>query len=67
MRLLVHAEALHATGDVDGASSAAAAEALERLLARAEKIHDVGQRAAFLAAIPENARTLEIAAMWGVS
>jgi tetratricopeptide (TPR) repeat protein len=63
---LVHAEALQATGDVDGAR-AAAAEALERLLARAEKIHDVGQRAAFLAAIPENARTLEIAAMWGVS
>ena len=60
---LVHAEALHATGDHDAARRAIA-DARARLLAIADKIPDPGYRASFLDSVPENARTLALAAAW---
>jgi tetratricopeptide (TPR) repeat protein len=62
---LVHAEALRAAGLAD-ASCAALREALDRLLARAGKIPEGPRRDAFLRAIPENARTIELARAWRV-
>jgi tetratricopeptide (TPR) repeat protein len=61
---LTFAEALHASGDPEGAR-AAIASARDRLLARAAKIGDPAWRESFLANIPENARTLARAAEWG--
>jgi eukaryotic-like serine/threonine-protein kinase len=57
---LVHAQALAATGDLDGARVAIRA-ARDRLLARAAKITDERLRAGFLESVPENARTLALA------
>jgi tetratricopeptide (TPR) repeat protein len=52
-------EALHATGDHDGAR-AALAEALPRLLARADTL-DAAQRESFLGRVPAHARLLALA------
>jgi eukaryotic-like serine/threonine-protein kinase len=60
---LVHAEALHATGAHDAARRAIA-DARARLLAIADKIPDPGYKASFLDHVPENARTLALAAAW---
>jgi len=60
---LAHAEALHATGAHDAARHAIA-RARARLLAIADKIGDPGYRTSFLADVPENARTLALAAAW---
>jgi tetratricopeptide (TPR) repeat protein len=58
---LTWAEALIATGDTDGGRAAIGA-ARERLLQRAARIPDEAMRAAFLQRVPENRRTLELAA-----
>jgi hypothetical protein len=63
---LVHAEALHATGAHDAARHAIA-RARARLLAIADKIADPGYRASFLSGVPENARTLALAAAWQIA
>ncbi|HMJ16451.1 MAG TPA: protein kinase [Polyangiaceae bacterium] len=60
---LVLAEALQAKGDLSGAETAIAS-ARERLLARAALIDDLSFRESFLRNVPENARTLELAAAW---
>jgi tetratricopeptide (TPR) repeat protein len=60
---LAHAEALHATGAHDAARRAIA-EARVRLFAIADKIPDPGYKASFLERVPENARTLALAAAW---
>ncbi|MBW2523453.1 MAG: protein kinase [Deltaproteobacteria bacterium] len=57
---LVHARALSESG-LDEEAKKAIDEAKARLLARAEKIQDEGWRESFLANVPENARTLELA------
>jgi tetratricopeptide (TPR) repeat protein len=62
---LVYAEALWATGDRDVAC-AALAEALQRLLTRADLIADSAIRASFLANVPDHARTLALATEWGI-
>ncbi len=62
---LGHAEALRNTGDVTGAR-AAIRDARSRLLARAEKIAHAELRQSFLASVPSNARTLELARELGV-
>jgi hypothetical protein len=54
---LIHAEALHATGDRD-AAQAAIRDARDRLLAIAARIADPDHRTRFVAAVPQNARTL---------
>jgi eukaryotic-like serine/threonine-protein kinase len=59
---VVYADALAAAGHADAARKAAA-EAGERLLARAAKVVDPGLRASFLERVPENARTLARARM----
>jgi tetratricopeptide (TPR) repeat protein len=61
---LVHAECLEATGRHD-AAAAAIARAKERLFVIAEKIGDPAYRKSFLEEVPENRRTLELAAQWG--
>jgi eukaryotic-like serine/threonine-protein kinase len=61
---LVHAKALFASGDTDGAAIALRASRA-RLLARAERIADTRQRASFLHAIPENQETLALSEAWG--
>ncbi len=58
---LAHAEALFAAGDVVHATAAIVA-ARDRLLARAEKIADADLRRSFLGRVPENARTIRLAA-----
>jgi eukaryotic-like serine/threonine-protein kinase len=58
---LAHAEALHATGAHDAAGRALA-DARARLLAIADKIADPDHKASFLERVPENARTLALAA-----
>jgi hypothetical protein len=58
---LAHAEALAASGAADEARRALAA-AREAVLARAAKIRDAAWRERFLREVPENARTLELAA-----
>jgi tetratricopeptide (TPR) repeat protein len=60
---LVHAEALDATGDHDGAR-ASIVDARTRLLERASRISDVELRRSFLENVPQNARTLELAKAW---
>ncbi len=60
---LVHAEALHATGDDEGAR-AGIAVARDRLRGRAERIADPDLRTSFLLRIPEHARTFDLAAAW---
>jgi tetratricopeptide (TPR) repeat protein len=60
---LAHAEALHATGAHDAARRAIA-DARARLRAIAAKIADPAYQTSFLARVPENARTLALAAAW---
>ena len=60
---VVHAEALAATGDGDGAR-AAIGEARDRLLARAARVVDPALRESLLSRVPENARTLALARAW---
>jgi serine/threonine protein kinase/tetratricopeptide (TPR) repeat protein len=60
---LVHALALESAGDVAGAH-AAISEARRRLLERADRISDARLRRSFLDHIPENARTLALAARY---
>jgi eukaryotic-like serine/threonine-protein kinase len=60
---LIHAEALDATGDHEGARAAIAAARTE-LLARADQIDDPTYRKTFLENVPENARTLARARQW---
>jgi hypothetical protein len=60
---LAHAEALHATGAQDAARRAIAG-ARGRLLTSAARIADPAYRTSFLAGVPENARTLELAHAW---
>ena len=61
---LVYAEALRATGDEAGARDAIR-EAEARLRERAAKIQDPAYRESFLTGVPENARTIELAASRG--
>jgi hypothetical protein len=60
---LVHAEALHATGDL-AAARRAIADARTQLLAIADRIPDPAYRQSFLDNVPENARTLALARAW---
>jgi eukaryotic-like serine/threonine-protein kinase len=60
---LVHAEALHAVGDLERAR-ACIGRARDRLLELAVGIEDPAWRRAFLEAVPENARMLALAADW---
>jgi tetratricopeptide (TPR) repeat protein len=60
---LAHAEALRATGAHDAAGRAIS-DARARLLAIADKIADPGYKTSFLERVPENARTLALAAAW---
>lgn len=60
---LVHVEALEATGDHPAACRALAA-ALDRLVLQAGKIGDPALCQSFLEVVPENARTLALAAQW---
>jgi ATP/maltotriose-dependent transcriptional regulator MalT len=60
---LVHAEALDATGDHEGAR-AVIARARAELFARADKIGDPVIRRSFLENVPENARLLSRARQW---
>jgi eukaryotic-like serine/threonine-protein kinase len=60
---LVHAEAVWANGDVEGARRIVGT-ARERLLARAAKISDPAWRQSFLERVPENARTMALARLW---
>ena len=57
---LVHAEALLASGDREAGRDALVA-ARDRLVARADKLTDPSRRATFLEAVPEHARTFELA------
>jgi tetratricopeptide (TPR) repeat protein len=61
---LVHAESLFETGATEGARQAIA-DAKRLLLERAAKIADPQHREAFLGAVPENARVMELASAWG--
>ena len=60
---LTHALALEACGDTQGAE-VVIAEARRRLLERADRIKDARLRRSFLDHIPENARTLAMAARY---
>ncbi len=60
---LVHAEALRATGDLDGAAQVIAA-ARDIILAEADRIADPEVRRSFLTRVPEHRRTLALAAEW---
>ncbi|XXT17490.1 protein kinase [Sorangium sp. So ce429] len=60
---LVHAEAFSAVGDVKRAAAAIAA-ARDKLLDRAASVRDPEWRRRFLSHVPDNARTLELAAQW---
>jgi serine/threonine protein kinase len=60
---LLHAEALHASGDPDGAR-AALRVALDDLQARAARIDDAAARRRFLDDVPENARVVLLAREW---
>jgi hypothetical protein len=57
---LVYAEALSAAG-LESEFLAAIADARDRLMARAEKISDLEWRTRFLTAVPDNAKTMELA------
>jgi hypothetical protein len=57
---LVYADCLWVAGDRGGATAAIRA-ARERLLGRAARIDDPAWRSSFLARVPENARTAELA------
>ncbi|WP_437733807.1 serine/threonine-protein kinase [Sorangium sp. So ce1335] len=61
---VVHAEALWATGDREGAR-AALAEAEARIGERAAKIADPAWRASFVERVPEHARAAALRGAWG--
>ncbi|MDI3282248.1 serine/threonine-protein kinase [Polyangium sp. 15x6] len=63
---LVRAEALASLG-LEAEAREAIVSAYERLDDRASKIRDPLWRAWFLEAVPENARTVELARAWGVA
>jgi serine/threonine protein kinase/tetratricopeptide (TPR) repeat protein len=63
---LVAAEALYATGEREQAIRTLAF-AHELLLERAARIQDPELRESFLHRIPEHARTLQLAAQWGIT
>ncbi|MDC0747465.1 serine/threonine-protein kinase [Polyangium mundeleinium] len=63
---LVRAEALASLG-LEAEAREAITSAYERLEGRAAKIRDPLWRAWFLEAVPENARTVELARAWGVA
>jgi hypothetical protein len=60
---LVHAECLQATGNHEAARAAIAA-ARKQVCAIADKVGDPGYHQSFLAHVPENRRTLELARQW---
>jgi tetratricopeptide (TPR) repeat protein len=60
---LVAAEALAASGEHQ-AARAAIGVARDRILERAARLSDEAYRGQFLVMVPENARTLELAAQW---
>ena len=60
---LVHAEALHAAGDSDGARVAVTVAA-DRVLERARTIASAAWRRGFLENVAENARTLDLSRAW---
>ncbi len=60
---IAHAEALDANGDLEGAKRAIAA-ARRRVLARAARLREP-TRTRFLEAVPDNARCLGLALVWG--
>jgi tetratricopeptide (TPR) repeat protein/predicted Ser/Thr protein kinase len=60
---LAYAEALRANGDVAEARQVIA-QALARLVARAEQIRDPRWRASFLDKVPDHARTMALAQAW---
>jgi hypothetical protein len=60
---LTYAEALEAAGQHEPARKAIA-EARDAIAWRASKIDDPALRTSFLEKVPENARTLELAAAW---
>jgi eukaryotic-like serine/threonine-protein kinase len=60
---LVYAEALRATGDLEGAARAIA-NARRHVLATADRIADPGARRSFLANVPESQRTMALAEAW---
>jgi tetratricopeptide (TPR) repeat protein len=63
---LVHAEALHASGEQREACRAITL-GVARLDERARKIKDARWRQSFLRNVPDNARTLSLANAWGIS
>jgi hypothetical protein len=60
---LVHAECLQAIGDHEAACTAIA-KAKQRILTIAATIPDVSYQKSFLENVPENKRTLDLAAAW---
>ncbi|AUX48867.1 protein kinase [Sorangium cellulosum] len=60
---LVYAESLRAAGH-HGPAGEAIALAMQRLVARAQWIHDPAWRQSFCQAVPENAKTFALAALW---
>jgi tetratricopeptide (TPR) repeat protein len=60
---VVYAEVLHASNRLDEAR-AVIRSAKERVLAKADKITDPTRRQKFLERVPENARTVALAAAW---
>ncbi|WP_437484457.1 protein kinase [Sorangium sp. So ce1014] len=60
---LVYAESLRASGH-DEAAREAIAVAMQRLVARAQRILDPARRQSFCQAVPENAKTFALAALW---
>jgi tetratricopeptide (TPR) repeat protein len=60
---LTLAEVLYARGDIDRAREAIL-KARRHLLSTADKIADPARRRVFLERVPENARTLSLAALW---
>ena len=60
---LVHAEALRAASDHEGATRALT-DLTARLLAQAERIADPALRRSFLEDVPANRRAFELAAAW---
>ncbi|WP_437907047.1 protein kinase [Sorangium sp. So ce327] len=63
---LAWAETLHACGDVDAARAALVA-ARDQLHAEADAIESADLRRSFLEAVPEHARILALAEVWGVA
>jgi eukaryotic-like serine/threonine-protein kinase len=63
---LVHARALHATGEVEEARTAIGASC-RILFARAARITDPAWRASYLERVAENEETLELAKAWGAT